>query len=1144
MHHVYAVAPRRLGFPNGFSAPPIVLPPPFRPNLNIDSPFTIVNVSSSSTTSVTFKIIRSSVLEGVAKCTYSIVPIGGVPVEPTDFASSSFPSAQVIFNPGETEKTITITFAARATPEFNKMGRIQLSSPVNAMIIIPQLADFYIAGSNAGLNALNAGAVDGSELPLDSSKAPVTVTTAAELATALAGNAQTIILQGTFGDLNITKGGTSTFPRVIRSDIMIRDRANFGSVTISADNVVLWGLTVRGGLFYSGKSQNYVWRSWLRNNTGDVVTNNGAERDCDLAYCDITGAKDVGGINFGRITPQFARFSIRRNYIHDLVRVSNSSAQALSLGNGRNSDNSLGTITMDAGGTTIQENLFAEIHLTQSVRIRVGGVIVGYNTFAATVDDAPENRFGKGNQWIGNVFLNSPGFNIRGYGTVALGNEGLLRLCAGNYDYTDPHPSTLALGLLGNCRNTIVSRHAGRVEVGYTSDTALFKVPDYDTRLELSPTPTIYTHCTGNICAVRFVNDNSTQYAEITRTLLTKDVVGPGVIDYTPVDAVDESFTVEKNSSITFDPRENDRGANISIEDITQPSHGSAVLNFDDPPRVIYTPTTNYVGSDSFTYTISDGTTSDTATVTFTVSDTTSPVAKPDFASTVKNATIDIDVLANDLNAPMVLVDVGVTVAPTLGTVAIVAGAVRYTPNPGVTGTDRFSYTISKPDGSGTTSSTVDVTISDIDAIRYTLPEPEATRKARYTGNTYYVKPGGGNSLGTTEATAGGMAYAMANVPNWSKIIALPGDYGVIQPSTSRKVWVRAKYLCHATIDTTVAPAVVGGLQSDNAKISKMAYRTQSGFADIIIEGFVFGPSGSNGFITDSVSSIWIIGNRFYNTKGKMIQLFDSNNCVVLRNTFKCDVLECNYPGGDPADPGAHSDYAIFIGAREADSNSVYVGGNFFEGLYNQVMSVKERVGRSFIEGNCYNMVLFDTFPDDYKTASKRGTRYYAQSYLFCGQVADSKDEDVTTGPIFFRYNTCRSARAHVTFWNSQEATVDGNLFLEGDKYVLKISCSDNPAGTVNDATGRGAVCKGPRHPTNVFFRGNTIRTPNASIALGKTFCNTTKITIANNTVPTVNRPVVRLVDNVLQQTNSDPAVFTTDWPTVVHGTNSGFSGS
>jgi hypothetical protein len=91
--------------------------------------------------------------------------------------------------------------------------------------------------------------------------------------------------------------------------------------------------------------------------------------------------------------------------------------------------------------------------------------------------------------------------------------------------------------------------------------------------------------------------------------------------NFAPVanDDVDTTFV---NTPITIDVLVNDLEPNLdlfSISSITQGSNGSVVDNLDG--TVTYSPDSGFVGEDTFTYAISDGSLTDTATVTITVID-------------------------------------------------------------------------------------------------------------------------------------------------------------------------------------------------------------------------------------------------------------------------------------------------------------------------------------------------------------------------------------------------------------------------------------------------------------------------------------------------------------------------------------------
>ena len=58
-------------------------------------------------------------------------------------------------------------------------------------------------------------------------------------------------------------------------------------------------------------------------------------------------------------------------------------------------------------------------------------------------------------------------------------------------------------------------------------------------------------------------------------------------------------------------------GNTLTITNVSTPAHGTAVNNAG---VVTYTPSTGYVGTDTFTYTVSDGALTATGTITINVS--------------------------------------------------------------------------------------------------------------------------------------------------------------------------------------------------------------------------------------------------------------------------------------------------------------------------------------------------------------------------------------------------------------------------------------------------------------------------------------------------------------------------------------------
>ncbi len=142
-------------------------------------------------------------------------------------------------------------------------------------------------------------------------------------------------------------------------------------------------------------------------------------------------------------------------------------------------------------------------------------------------------------------------------------------------------------------------------------------------------------------------------------------------------------------------------GDSLAIQSWTQATYGSVVCG---ETECTYTPTDiGFSGSDSFTYTVSDGQGgTDVGDVAVTVSPTNEqPLAVDDVLSTAEDTAGVVDVLVNDTDDdgdPLAVE----TLSPSAdhGTVSCTSGgACTYTPDPDFEGSDLFTYTIA--DGQG-----------------------------------------------------------------------------------------------------------------------------------------------------------------------------------------------------------------------------------------------------------------------------------------------------------------------------------------------------------------------------------------------------------------------------------------------------------
>ena len=96
-----------------------------------------------------------------------------------------------------------------------------------------------------------------------------------------------------------------------------------------------------------------------------------------------------------------------------------------------------------------------------------------------------------------------------------------------------------------------------------------------------------------------------------------------------PPIAVDDSASTPEDTAININVVSNDtdaEGDTLSVTAVTTPTSGTAVILQGSTTTVTYTPNANFVGTDSFTYTVSDGNDTDTGTVTIIIGD---PLIKP-----------------------------------------------------------------------------------------------------------------------------------------------------------------------------------------------------------------------------------------------------------------------------------------------------------------------------------------------------------------------------------------------------------------------------------------------------------------------------------------------------------------------------------
>ncbi len=177
--------------------------------------------------------------------------------------------------------------------------------------------------------------------------------------------------------------------------------------------------------------------------------------------------------------------------------------------------------------------------------------------------------------------------------------------------------------------------------------------------------------------------------------------------------AQNDSASTTEDSAVSINVLNNDSDVDGDTLSVTQASAQNGSVSVGSDQVLLYTPDANYFGSDTLSYTVSDGEGGNVvATVAITVTAVNDdPVAAADSATTDAATLVTINAMANDSDVDGDSLSIS-SAAASNGTVDVSAqGIVSYTPANGFDGTDTIFYSLNDGQG-GSSTGTITVTVN------------------------------------------------------------------------------------------------------------------------------------------------------------------------------------------------------------------------------------------------------------------------------------------------------------------------------------------------------------------------------------------------------------------------------------------------
>ncbi|MEH3139831.1 MAG: Ig-like domain-containing protein [Mycobacterium kyogaense] len=179
--------------------------------------------------------------------------------------------------------------------------------------------------------------------------------------------------------------------------------------------------------------------------------------------------------------------------------------------------------------------------------------------------------------------------------------------------------------------------------------------------------------------------------------------------------AKDDNYVGSEDDVVTGNVLANDSDPDTPAKDLKAalgegPAHGTITLNSDG--TFVYTPTTDFNGTDSFTYTVSDGVETVTATASITIRAVNdAPTATDSNFGISEDGTLEAGLKGADRDGDPLTYTVGTE--PKHGSVVVTGDRFTYTPTKDYNGTDSFTYVVTDAAGAAVTA-TVTLTVGAV----------------------------------------------------------------------------------------------------------------------------------------------------------------------------------------------------------------------------------------------------------------------------------------------------------------------------------------------------------------------------------------------------------------------------------------------